>query len=163
MTPWKLEQVTQKCARWLYSAYQDFSNNHPNSPERLWFAQGALTPLNPVADSPKIPIEDAREVFATLEKRYLIERKTIPIKDDKGRRGTAEVFFVNRRMTHEWEKLMSKSGFWNMKASPVIYYIVGEKWALLVLIFILSAIGASFFQDLGNDLYKDWLGSYFRR
>lgn len=161
MTPWKLEHFIQKCGSWMYSADQNFSKNHP-SEERLWFTPPVLTPDNPDKNNPQIPIEDARDVFALLEKRGLFFRRTIEAAVGEGAKRSVEVFFVNRDRTRDWEKLVSKRGIWNMNASPFFHYFIVERWGWLVIIFVLGAFATKFFQDLASDVYKVSLGKVFQ-
>lgn len=160
MTPWRLEWLVQKCARWIYSADANHDQHHPKD-ERLWFTPLVLTPQNPDGSNPQISIEDAREVFASLEKRQLLDRRTLSIKDTGGTAGSVEVSIVDRNRSKDWNLLISKRGFWNMQASPVVYYFVGKRWAWLILLFALGAFIGQFLQDFATDVYKASLGKWF--
>lgn len=146
----------------MYSADQSHAKSHPPE-ETLWFAPPVLTGANADPTNPQVSIEDAREVFASLEKRHLLTRRVHSIKDETGKERVVDVFVVNRVRSKDWDKLVSKSGFWNMQASPIVYYFVGRRWAWLIVIFILGAFGTRFCQDFASDVYKHTLGNMFKR
>jgi hypothetical protein len=154
MSPWKLEQFVQKCGKWIYSADQ----NHPDDDKRLWLAPAVLTPTNPDKTNPQIPIEDARAVFDTLEKRNLLTPRLAAVTDANNEKREVVVYFVNREKKKDWETLVSKSGFLNMKASPVIYYFFGSEnpWGFLILTFVLASFFGEIFKGLGGDFYT-WI------
>ena len=145
----------------MYSADQNYAKNHQPE-ERLWFAPPVLTSANPDKSNPQISIEDAREVFVCLEKRHLLMRSVLPIADTKGKKGEVDVFVVNRDRSKDWATLVSKIGFWNMQASPVVYYFVGKRWAWLILLFVLGAFVGKFCQDFASDCYKHSVGKIFK-
>ena len=155
MTPWKLERLVQKCAKWMFSADKDHSLTHQPE-ERLWFAPAVLTPLNRDQSNPHIDIEDAREVFVALEKRHLIFSRLMPMTDPNGNRTEVVVFLVNREKEKDWQKLVSKSGFFSMGASPLVYYFFGSErpWFWLLLAFFSAAFFGELFKKFGDDFYN---------
>ena|ERR1017187_5392210 len=157
MNPWKLEQFVQRCAKWIYFSDKNFAQNHLET-ERLWLAPSVLTPTNPDKSNPQIPVEDARAVFDILEKRFLLMPWMATVTDSRGEKFEVTVFIVNRDRRKEWEALVYKSGFWNLKASPLIYYFFGKERPLfwLFLVFFSAAFFGEIFKSFGGDIYS-WL------
>lgn len=160
MTPWRLEQLVQKCGKWIYSADTDHGVANPSGKNRLWLAPSVLTPKNPDKTNPQITLDDATEVFDALQKRRLLTTCVLEVTDTQGAKREATVFLVNREMKEEWDKLATKSGFLSMKASPVIYYFFGSEnpWAWLIFVFILAAFFGELLKNLADSIYW-WLKS----
>ena len=140
----------------MYSADTNHGIAHPSGKERLWLSPSVLTSKNPDTSNPKIAVDDAAEVFDALRKRRLLTPMWLEVADKQGTQREVTVFIVNRERKDDWNNLVSKNGFFSMKASPIIYYFFGSEnpWFWLCFAFIAAAFFGELFKQFGDDAYK---------
>lgn len=98
------------------------------------------------------------EVFDALKKRNLLTHCWLKIPNRDGVQREVAVFIVNRDRKDDWTELVSKNGFFSMKASPIIYHFFGSEnpWFWLLITFIAASFFGELLKQFAGDAYR-WL------
>lgn len=149
MSPWQLEKLVQRCAKWIFTKQQEHGGSHP-----LWWTPAVLTSSNPDISSLRLSLTDATLVFCVLNHRELLIPKTVSITNPEGQLQDIAVFIINPNSTKQWEQFLSKSGFWNLSVLPTLDYIfANHPWLIGLLTFIAASFFGQLFSNLADDIY----------
>ena len=140
------ESLLVECAQWIYKNKKRVEDEGKD----VWWTPYSLTSLNVDKTNPQIPINEAFEVFMELVKRRLAihdvvwhDQRPFPI------------FKMLLGRDEEWQKLIKKKGFWELKVKPFGFLCIKKRW--LVIVFAVSAVLANGIGELTKYYTKAYL------
>ena len=140
------ESLLVECAQWIYANKKRIEDEG----REVWWTPYSLTSLNTDKTNPQIPINEAFEVFMELVKRRLATHEFV-VKDDK----PFPVFMMKKGKDEEWQNLIRKKGFWDLKGLPFIILCIKKFW--LVIVFALTVVATNILAEYTKHRTKGFL------
>ena len=140
------ESLLVESAQWIYANKKRIEEEE----REVWWTPYSLTSLNTDKTNPNIPINEAFEVFMELVKRRLATHEFV-VRDDK----PFPVFMMRRGKDEEWQKLIRKKGFWDLKGFPFIILCFKKCW--LVVVFALTVVATNILAEYTKHRTKVFL------